>query len=106
NEKEQDDENKADKKKKEKDTSKKKDNKGKKDKKNKKDKKDKKEKEKKEETTYTLIIEENMVPSRVSQILEDNGIIDSASKFNEYLEDNDYSPYMQIGEFKLKTGMS
>ena len=47
-----------------------------------------------------------MVPSRVSQILEDNGIIDSASKFNEYLEDNDYSPYMQIGEFKLKTGMS
>lgn len=79
----------------------------KKDKDKDKDNKEENEEEPEEEpTTFTLVIEEDMVPSTVSQILEDNNIIESATKFNEYLEDNDYSKYVQIGEFKLSSDMS
>lgn len=70
----------------------------------KKDKKNDKEKQKK--VTYTLKVKENMLPSTISEVLEENKIIDDALKFSKFLEDNDYSPYIQIGEFKLTSDMS
>lgn len=79
----------------------------KKDKKKKDDKDNKKKKKKKNKAkTYTLVVEENMVISNVSQKLEENKIIKDAAKFNKFMEDNDYSPYLQIGEFKLKSDMT
>lgn len=74
--------------------------------KKKKDSKKKKSKKKKEVKTYTLVVEENMVISDISQKLEDKKIIKDATKFNKFMEDNEYSPYLQIGEFKLKSDMS
>jgi len=68
--------------------------------------KKKDDKKKNEVKTYTLVVEENMVPSMISQKLEENKIIKDAAKFNKYMEDNNYSPYLQIGEFKLKSDMS
>src|SRR5690625_190528 len=75
-----------------------------KDKKDGKDKKKKKKKDKKK--TYTIEIDENTLPSTISERLEENGIIDDAMKFNQYLEDKDYSPYIQIGKYKLSSDMS
>ncbi|WP_010530997.1 hypothetical protein [Lentibacillus jeotgali] len=56
-------------------------------------------------TTYTLTIESGVAPSEISQTLEDNGIIDDADAFTEYLEDEDYSELVQLGEFELSSDM-
>lgn len=71
-------------------------------------KKDKKKdsKKKNDVKTYTLVVEENMLPSMISEKLEKNKIIKDATKFSKFMEDNNYSPYLQIGEFKLKSDMS
>jgi len=106
NDKAADDKNKDNDKKSNKDkTKEKKDNDKKKETGKKKDGK-KDDKKKNEVKTYTLVVEENMVPSMISQKLEENKIIKDAAKFNKYMEDNNYSPYLQIGEFKLKSDMS
>lgn len=56
---------------------------------------------------YTLKIEPGLASSSsISATLEKNGIIDDASKFNDYLEDNDYSKYVQIGTFELTSDMT
>ncbi|REJ18497.1 MAG: hypothetical protein C6W58_07030 [Bacillaceae bacterium] len=47
-----------------------------------------------------------MTTSDVSKILEQSGIIDSASKFNQYLIKHDYHKRVQIGTFEVKKGMS
>lgn len=74
------------------------------------DEKEKNEKEKDEKKDdvkkYTLVVEENMVPSTISEKLAENKIIKDAADFNKYMEDNNYSPYLQIGEFKLTSDMS
>ncbi|WP_404453020.1 endolytic transglycosylase MltG [Virgibacillus necropolis] len=67
---------------------------------------EKKEKQENEVKTFTLKIEPGLASSSISTILEENGIIDSASEFNQYLEENDYSQYVQIGTFKLTTDMT
>ncbi|KZN96321.1 endolytic transglycosylase MltG [Aeribacillus composti] len=51
-------------------------------------------------------IKEGMTTSDVSKILEQSGIIDSASKFNQYLIKHDYHKRVQIGTFEVKKGMS
>src|SRR5690625_7852106 len=53
--------------------------------------KKKDDKKKNEVKTYTLVVEENMVPSMISQKLEENKIIKDAAKFNKYMEDNNRS---------------
>lgn len=92
-------------------------NKDKKDK-DKKDKdKDKKDKDKgtnenegsekpEKEYTYTLSIEENMLGPNISDLLFENNIIDDATKFNKFLEDEGYSRYIQLGDFELSSDMS
>lgn len=67
----------------------------------------KKDEPEKKVKTYTLEIEPGLASSSsISSKLEENGIIDSASKFNQYLEDNDYSKYVQIGTFELTSDMT
>lgn len=64
------------------------------------------EEEEEEITTYTLNIESGMTTSEFSSLLEDNDIIDDAAEFNRYIEDEDYSQRVQIGEFELTSDMS
>ncbi|WP_284140408.1 MULTISPECIES: hypothetical protein [unclassified Virgibacillus] len=62
---------------------------------------------KKEEVkTYTVKIESGMPSSKIGDMLESNKIIDDASKFNQYLEKENYSTRVQQGEFKVNSGMS
>lgn len=64
------------------------------------------EKPKNEVKTFTLTIEPGLASSTISSILEQNGIIDSTSEFNQYLEENNYSQYVQIGTFELTSDMT
>ncbi|GGK03385.1 hypothetical protein GCM10007063_26970 [Lentibacillus kapialis] len=56
-------------------------------------------------TTYTLTVESGEAPSEISQTLKENGIIDDADAFTEYLEDEGYSELVQLGEFELSSDM-
>lgn len=71
-------------------------------------KEDKKEKDSNKEApkTYTLKIEEHMMPSEASKLLEKNKIIKNASDLDKYLEDNNISTRIQIGEHKLTSDMT
>lgn len=55
---------------------------------------------------YTVKIKSGMMPEEVARLLEENDIIDDAFSFATYLEDNGYSPYVQIDSFKLTSDMS
>jgi cobalamin biosynthesis protein CobT len=57
-------------------------------------------------STYTLNIESGMTTSEFSSLLEENNIIDDAFEFNQYIEDEDYSLRVQIGEFELSSDMT
>src|SRR5690625_751978 len=81
------------------------------------DKKDDKNKDKNEEDkekqeeesdkkTYTINIKSGMLPSEISEILAENDIIKDADKFDQYLEKEEYSPYIQLGKHKLNSEMS
>lgn len=59
-----------------------------------------------QQTPVKINIQEGMNTSDVSKQLEQAGIIDSASKFNQYLIKNDYHKRVQIGTFEVKKGMS
>jgi len=62
--------------------------------------------EEEEITTYTLNIEPGMTSSEFSSLLEENNIVEDASEFNQYIEDEDYSLRVQIGEFELTSDMT
>lgn len=62
--------------------------------------------EEEEITTYTLNIEEGMTSSEFSSLLEENNIVEDASEFNQYIEDEGYSLRVQIGEFELTSDMT
>lgn len=66
---------------------------------------EKKEKAKKETKKYTLHIKSGMPASEIGEMLEENGIIKDADKFNAYLEKHDYSPRVQLGKFKVNSDM-
>ncbi|MCT1575898.1 endolytic transglycosylase MltG [Oceanobacillus kimchii] len=55
---------------------------------------------------YKLTIETGMASSQISDILENEDIIESASDFNDYLEDNDYAINVKPGTFELTSDMS
>lgn len=71
-----------------------------------KDKKDEDKDDEDEDESYTLHIKENMLGPEVSQLLEENGIIDDADKFTKMLDDDGYSEYIQLGKHKLTSDMS
>ncbi|HLR08022.1 MAG TPA: hypothetical protein VK136_02020 [Bacillota bacterium] len=56
--------------------------------------------------TYTLEIKSGMNSSEISELLEENDIIDDAMEFSTFLEDEDYESDVQIGEFELSSDMS
>lgn len=56
--------------------------------------------------SYTLTIESGMPSSTISNQLEENGIIDNARDFSNYLEDKGYANRIQLGEFTLTSDMS
>src|SRR5699024_8886811 len=58
-----------------------------------------------EPNTYSLTIEEGMASSDISAKLEDNNIIDDASKFNRFLEKEGYELKVQIGTFDVSDDM-
>jgi PleD family two-component response regulator len=57
-------------------------------------------------STVLLTIEAGMASSHISNILEEEGLVDDAESFNSYLLEHDYSLYIQLGEHELETGMS
>ncbi|MDQ0224865.1 hypothetical protein CHH83_08250 [Bacillus sp. 7586-K] len=62
--------------------------------------------EKKEEpVTYNLTISEGMTTSTVSDLLEQNGIIEDSFQFDQYLIKNNYHQKVQLGTFQVKKGM-
>src|SRR5690625_1961753 len=54
----------------------------------------------------TLEITSGMMPHEVIALLEEEDIIEDADKFSEFMHKNDYSPYIQQGEFELTSDMS
>lgn len=76
------------------------------DKKDKKEDKDKKDKDKKVKATITT--DDGVVTQEIAdKLVEENIIKDKEKqKFLDYLDDNDYSPYIQIGKFKVDSEMS
>lgn len=56
--------------------------------------------------SYNVKIKSGMMPEEVAQLLEDNEIIDDAFSFATYLEDNGYSPYVQIDSYQVTSEMS
>src|SRR5690625_2188308 len=82
----------------------------KKDKKEDKDKKDKKDKDKKDDKKVkaTITTDDGVVTQEIADKLVEENIIKDKEKqeFLDYLDDNDYSPYIQIGKFKVDSEMS
>jgi outer membrane biosynthesis protein TonB len=66
------------------------------------------EEEQEEDTpqTVTIQIESGMASSQISRMLENEGLIEDAEAFNQYLQEHDYSLRVQLGEHELVTGMS
>ncbi|MCF3941776.1 endolytic transglycosylase MltG [Oceanobacillus alkalisoli] len=64
--------------------------------------------EEEEETPSPVVItvEPGMATSYISDLLEEEGLIDDAAAFNEYLIDNDYSLRVQMGDHELEHGLS
>lgn len=76
------------------------------DQKEKKEDADKKKDDKPEKETYTINIKSGMLPSEISEILAKNNVIKDADEFDQYLEKNEYSKYIQLGKHKLTHDMS
>lgn len=55
---------------------------------------------------YTLTVVPNMLGPDVGKLLEENKIIKNAADFAKYLEDNNYSRYIQLGDHKLTSEMT
>ncbi|MFG6148515.1 hypothetical protein [Halobacillus sp. B23F22_1] len=68
--------------------------------------KDSEEGEENKTKTYTLVIEEGISSTDISQTLEQQGIIEDAESFDIYLSDRKLTQYIQIGEFELSESMN
>ena len=72
--------------------------------------------EKKEETTEEkeeaktsdgdkeITVSSGMGSEEIAALLEEAGLVDSATKFNEWLVENDYDSKLHVGTFKIKAG--
>lgn len=67
-------------------------------------KKDKEDNDKPKKVTFTT--EPGVVTEDIAEILYDKEVIDDKRKFQDYLEDNDHSAYIQIGKFEVTTDMN
>lgn len=75
-----------------------------KDKSDKDKKKDKKDSDKPKKVTFTT--KPGVVTEDIAEILYDKKVIDDKRKFEDFLEDNGHSAYIQIGKFEVTTDMS
>lgn len=64
------------------------------------------EKPKKEDAKVTITVSGGMSSETISGLLEDAGLVDSASKFNRFLVEKGYDMKLETGSFEIKTGMS
>lgn len=64
------------------------------------------EEENEEPKTISFKVEPGFVSQDIGEILKDEDIIDDASEFVRYMEDNGYSSYIQIGTFKVNSDMT
>jgi|SRR5690625_3151923 len=78
------------------------------DKKDKKEDKDKKDKEDDKKVKATITTDDGVVTQEIADKLVEENIIKDKERqeFLDYLDDNDYSPYIQIGKFKVDSDMS
>lgn len=67
---------------------------------------DKDEKQKETVRKVKIKVKEGMVSQDIAKKLKAEKIIDDEKKFVKYMEDNDYSAYIQIGTFTLKSDMT
>lgn len=72
------------------------------------DKKDKKKDDEKKDKVVKakFTTKDGVVTQDIADILIDKKIIDDRQKFLDYLDDNNYSPYIQIGTFEVDSDMS
>ncbi|MCJ0930855.1 endolytic transglycosylase MltG [Virgibacillus halodenitrificans] len=57
-------------------------------------------------TKYKINIKSGMATSEISNLLEEKKIIKDSGKFDKYLEKENYSEKVQIGEFEVSSDMS
>ncbi|KGP72986.1 endolytic transglycosylase MltG [Pontibacillus yanchengensis] len=63
-------------------------------------------KDSQEDESTTLIIKDGMYSKSISQELNEMGLVEDTKAFNQYLEMNDYSRYIQVGNYELKKDMT
>lgn len=63
------------------------------------------EEEVEEVTSITLSVTQGDVSQDIAEVLKDEGMIEDEFEFVQYLEDNDYSPYIQLGTFEVTSDM-
>lgn len=68
--------------------------------------KEKEEEKKEEPKKFKLNVKSGMLSPEISQILEDNDIIDDATAFNRFIEDEGYATYIQLGEHEVTDQMT
>lgn len=61
--------------------------------------------EKDEVKKVTITVSQGDVSQDIAKKLVDNDIIEDAFEFVQYLEDNNYSPYIQLGSFEITSDM-
>src|SRR5699024_3992524 len=71
--------------------------------KDKSDKKKKKDKDSDKPKKVTFTTEPGVVTEDIAEILYDKKVIDDKREFEDYLEDNGHSAYIQIGKFAVTT---
>lgn len=54
----------------------------------------------------SIKVKENTYSPEIADMLKDEKIIDDSDKFAKYMDDNDYSDYIQLGTFKVDSDMS
>lgn len=64
------------------------------------------EEEQEEAKSISFKVESGDVSQDIAKILKSEGIIDDEVKFIQYMENNGYSPYIQIGTFTVNSDMS
>lgn len=55
---------------------------------------------------YTLTVVSGMSSNTVARILLENGIIEDAQDFNDFMERNGYAERIRVGSFAVNSGMS
>ncbi|MGN1187597.1 MAG: hypothetical protein ACI4R6_03810 [Lachnospiraceae bacterium] len=56
--------------------------------------------------TYTLTVERGMSSNVVCRLLNENGIIDNAADFDNYLVSKGYAEKIRVGSFEVRSDMS